>query len=95
VIGLAFGAYDVLRSPDIFETQMQHFFGPNWSERITYDIHYFDEADPVIVYYVHDLNVTVFGFRGFSTGAHVALHLQYVILESFIPTLTDLVPFTN
>jgi hypothetical protein len=93
VLGLAFGPYDVVRNETTFDIQMQYFFGPNWTNRVGYEVHYFDDADPFMVYRMLDTNTTVFGFRGFASGAEVALHAQYVILELIVPTLTDLVPF--
>jgi hypothetical protein len=90
---MALGPYDVTRNETVFDIQMQYFFGFDWRDKIDYNVRHFDESDPFIVYKVKETNTTVFGFRGFASGAETALHAQHVLLEFIVPTLTDLVPF--
>ena len=60
--GLALGGYDVERAPDVFDRQLLHFFGPNWSDRLSFRVEHAD-GDAFIIYEVD--NATVFGLRGF------------------------------
>jgi hypothetical protein len=91
-IGFALGPYDVDRNPAVFESQMQYFFGANWSELFDYNVHYVGESDPFVVYHLRN-NLTVFGFRGFASGAESALQIEFVVVAFLFPYIRDLIPF--
>ena len=90
--GLAMGPYDVERDFLVFDNQMKYFFGPDWRNNITYEVHHIDKKTPFIIYNF-DNNLTVYGFRGFSSGTELCLHIEMLTIEYALPFLQDVIPF--
>lgn len=90
--GLALGPYDVERNFTIFDNQMKYFFGPDWSRTIKYEVHHIDKNTPFIIYRINN-NLTVYGFRGFSSGTELCLQIEMIAIEYVLPFCQDIVPF--
>lgn len=91
--GYALGPYDVERSPEIFNHQMMYFFGQDWSDFISYEVHHIRENLPFVVYHDSRMNATIVGFRGFSTGQELSVQIQMIEAQYVNPFFTDVVPF--
>jgi hypothetical protein len=93
-IGFAFGAYDAEKSPKSFNNQMKYFFGKDWNRPILYTIHHFypeKKFGPVLIYQLE--NITVFEFRGFTSGPELALQIKMIAAQYIFPVMHDLIPF--
>ena len=90
--GLALGPYDVERNFEVFDNQMKYFFGPDWRNNISYEVHHIDKFTPFILYNFKN-NLTVYGFRGFSSGSELCLHIEMLTIEYVLPFLQDVIPF--
>lgn len=92
-IGFALGPYDVTRDKSVFNNQMGYFFGSNWNEFISYEVRYFNRDIPFIIYNDTKHDMTVFGFRGFSSGSELALQIEMFVAQYVIPFFQDMMPF--
>jgi hypothetical protein len=90
-LGLALGGYDVKRNLEVFTRQMEYFLGPGATERISYSVEELAPDIPVVIYNVS--GTTVFGFRGFATGAELAIQADRLAQYYGAPLLTDITPW--
>jgi hypothetical protein len=89
-LGLACGGYDVDRDVDLFERELQYFFGPNESTFVSYSVRYLMPDVPLLVYNIS--GTTVFAFRGFATGRELAIQAELIARHYATPFLTDVLP---
>lgn len=93
--GYAMGPYDAGRDDTVFDHEMQYFFGENWSSHIDYSVRMINKQTPFIIYQNHDDNMTVYGFRGFSSGSELALQVEVIIYYYVLPPLQKIAPMYN
>jgi hypothetical protein len=91
LVGLAFGGYDLGRNDDVFNRQMNFFFGPNATDWIDYEVHELETDVPLIVYNIS--GTTVFAFRGFASTRELSIQVEMLASLRVTPTFLDLLPF--
>jgi hypothetical protein len=89
-LGLAFGGYEIQRSPTLFLSGLEHFFGPNASQLIRYEAEELDTDIPLVVYNVS--GVSMFAFRGFSTIPELGLQFEMLARHHVLPIANSVMP---
>jgi hypothetical protein len=74
---------------------MQYFFGENWRDTINATKGEINKGAIFVTYNNTEKNITIFGFRGFSSGSELAIQIEMIASEYVIPILQDMFPFYN
>jgi hypothetical protein len=83
LVGRVLGPYDLEENLQVFDLQMQYFFGPNWTDTFECSVFHIDDADRFIAYGQKADDIVIFGFRGFASRVETVLHTR-VVAEQFI-----------
>jgi hypothetical protein len=91
--GLALGAFDVERKPEVFEKQMAFVFGPAWRQRWQWEVRRLLNNVPFLVYTDTDTGTVIFAFRGFASRVELNLQIELLAQRYVMPVLIDMTPF--